>query len=230
MTIPGLMNSARLSSRWACLSGALLLTVCAWGQRVEITPLIGGMFGGTVHAEQPDASRFEAHLGDRLSYGIAGGIRFGEDDCDNCQIIEFRWLRQATHLSLDQNPFLPDSAVVATFNPRVTVNNFLGDFTHEFVLKDKEWRKVAPFITITLGAARITAPESSATRFVFGFATGLKVFPKPHFGFRLQVEYLPIVMEANLQRLVCFNGGCVVALSGSVINQLQLSAGPAFRF
>jgi hypothetical protein len=37
-------------------------------------------------------------------------------------------------------------------------------------------------------------------------------------------------MEANLQRLVCINGGCVVALSGSVVNQLQLSAGPAFRF
>jgi len=77
---------------------------------------------------------------------------------------------------------------------------------------------------------RISAPESSATRFVFGFATGLKVFPKPHWGFRLQIEYLPIVMEANLQRLVCINGGCIVALNGSVLNQLQLSAGPAFRF
>jgi hypothetical protein len=230
VTITKLMSSARLGATCARLSSALLLVVCAHGQRFEITPLIGGMFGGTVHAEQVDAPRFEAHLGDRLSYGIAGGVRFGEDDCDNCQIIEFRWLRQATHLSLDQNPFLPDPTVVSAFNPRVTVNNFLGDFTHEFVLKDREWRKVAPFITATLGAARITAPESSATRFVFGFATGLKVFPKPHWGFRVQVEYLPIVMEANLQRLVCINGGCIVALNGSVLNQLQLSAGPAFRF
>lgn len=230
MTITGLMCTPRFSARCARLSSALLLVLCAHGQRFEITPLIGGMFGGTVHLEQVDVPRFEAHLGDRLSYGIAGGVRFGEDDCDNCQIIEFRWLRQATHLSLDQNPFLPDPGYVSAFNPRVTVNNFLGDFTHEFVLKDKEWRKVAPFITVTLGAARISAPESSATRFVFGFATGLKVFPKPHWGFRLQVEYLPIVMEANLQRLVCINGGCIVALNGSVLNQLQLSAGPAFRF
>ena len=225
------MNRAPRVAGSARLSGALLLAlVCAHGQRFEITPLVGGMFGGTVHAEQVDAPKFDAHLGDRLSYGIAGGVRFGEDDCDNCQIIEFRWLRQATHLSLDQNPFVPAPTGVSAFNPGITVNNFLGDFTHEFNLKDKEWHKVAPFITATLGAARITAPESSATRFVFGFATGVKVFPKPHWGFRFQVEYLPIVMEANLQRLVCINGGCVVAVNGSVLNQFQVSVGPAFRF
>jgi hypothetical protein len=41
------------------------------------------------------------------------------------------------------------------------------------------------------------------------------------------VEYLPLVMHTELQRLVCV-GGCVVVLNGGVMNQFELSFGPAF--
>jgi hypothetical protein len=75
----------------------------------------------------------------------------------------------------------------------------------------------------------MSTPASSATRFAFGLGTGFKVFPKPHWGFRFQVEYLPIVMHAEAQSVVCFSG-CVVALSGGLMNQFQVSFGPAFRF
>ena len=75
----------------------------------------------------------------------------------------------------------------------------------------------------------MSAPASSATRFAFGIGTGVKVFPAKHWGFRLSVEYLPIVMHAELQRLVCI-GGCVVVLNGGVMNQFVLSFGPGFRF
>jgi len=40
---------------------------------------------------------------------------------------------------------------------------------------------------------------------------------------------LPVVMHAELQRLVCIDG-CVVVLNGGVMNQFVLSLGPGFRF
>jgi hypothetical protein len=208
---------------------ALLITVLsAHGQRFEITPLVGGMFGGTVKLEEEGVHNFEAHLQDRFSFGIAGGVHYNADDCDGCNLIEFRWMRQNTHLTLAQDPLVvTPAAAVSSFRPSVTLDHFLGDFTREWTLEDAAMLR--PFLTITLGAARMATPAASATRFVFGIGTGLKVFLKRRWGIRFQVEYLPIVMHADLERVVCA-GGCIVALSGGVMNQFQVSVGPAFRF
>ncbi len=217
------------ASRCCPLLGALLIcAIPALGQKsYEITPLVGGLFGGTMKLGEEDSSNFKAHLPDRLSFGIAGGVRFGDDDCEDCDVIEFRWLRQNTHLRLDQDFFLPAPTGAPFFNPAVTVDDYLGDFTHEWKLK--ETRKVRPFLTASLGAAHMTTPAGGGTRFAFAFSTGAKVFPKPHWGIRFEVEYLPIVMDAELERVVCA-GGCIVALSGGLMNQFQVSVGPIFRF
>jgi hypothetical protein len=211
------------------ISITLLITVLPiHGQKFEITPLVGGMFGGTVELEEEGVRNFEAHMQDRFSFGIAGGVHYDADDCYRCNLIEFRWMRQNTHLRLAQDPLVvTPAAAVSTFHPTVTLDHFLGDFTREWNLEDATMLK--PFLTITLGAARMATPAASATRFVFGIGTGLKVFPKRRWGIRFQVEYLPIVMHADLQRVVCA-GGCIVALNGGVMNQLQVSIGPAFRF
>src|SRR5262245_65231075 len=79
----------------------------AQAQRYDITPLVGGMFGGTVKLEQRFVRNFEAHVDDSLSFGVAGGFRFDADDCEACNLIEFRWLRQNTHLGLRQDPVVP---------------------------------------------------------------------------------------------------------------------------
>ena len=201
----------------------------AQGQRFEVTPLVGGILGGTWRLEQPRVANFDAHLGSGLSYGIAGGVRFDGDDwdyCKYCNSIEFRWIRQNTHLGIMQDPEVPASAT-AFFHPAVTIDHFLGDFTHEWAIQES--KKVNPFLTVSLGAARTATPEASVVRFVFGIGAGAKVFPSRHWGFRFQAEYLPIVMQSELQRVVCA-GGCVVALDGGIMNQFQFSAGPAFRF
>lgn len=88
---------------------------------------------------------------------------------------------------------------------------------------------VQPFIAASLGAARLSAPASSATRLAFGFGGGIKIFPATHWGFRFKMEYLPVVMHAGLQTVVCA-GGCIVALDGGIMNQFEVSLGPAFRF
>jgi len=197
------------------------------GQKYEITPLVGGMFGGTVNLEQLGRPNFDAHLEDRLSYGIAGGFRFEADDCEGCNLIEFRWLRQNTHLRIKGDPLVLTPVAVFAFHPAVTLDQFLADFTREFTIKES--RMIRPYLSASLGAARMSTPEASGTRFAFALGTGVKVFPKRNWGFRVQVEYMPIVMHAELQRVVCAVN-CIVALSGGVMNQFHLSVGPTFRF
>lgn len=212
-----------------CRVSVILLVsfASAHGQRYEITPVVGAMFGGTVKLEQLAVPNFDAHVEDSLSFGVAGGFRYDADDCDACNLIEFRWLRQNTHLELRQDPLVPTPVAASAFHPAVTIDRFLGDFTREWTVQ--EAKMLRPFLTASLGAARLSTPESSATRFVFGIGAGVKIFPKRHWGFRFQVEYLPIFMQTELQRVVC-NVGCVVVLNGGLMNQVELSVGPAFRF
>jgi len=201
--------------------------VSARGQKYEITPLIGGAFGGTMKLEQALIPNVEAHVADSFNFGIAGGIRYEGDEGEGYNAIEFRWMRQDTHLFIKQDPLVPTPSVAASFRPGVTLDHFLGDFTHEWYLQDA--KMIHPFLTLSAGAARMSAPASSATRFAFGIGTGVKVFPTRRWGFRVSVEYLPVVMHAELQSLVCI-GGCVVVLNGGVMNQFVLSLGPGFRF
>ena len=213
---------------WRAICVLVLAVASASAQHYEITPMIGGMFGGTIGLEQQGVPNFNAHLQDRLSYGISGGVRYDADECDKCDRIEFRWMRQRTHLALSQdNPLVITPPTTPSFYPSVALNEFLGDFTREIPTRE---RAVRPFVTVSLGAARMSTPEASATRFAFGLSAGVDIFPKHRWGIRFQTEYLPVVMEANLQRVICAGGGCIVALSGGVMNQFHVSIGPAFRF
>ncbi len=205
----------------------LVSSVSARGQKYEITPLIGGTFGGTMKLEQALTPDVEAHVADSFNFGVAGGIRYEGDEGEGYNAIEFRWMRQDTHLFFKQDPLVPTPSAAASFRPGITLDHFLGDFTHEWNLQDA--KMIHPVLTISAGAARMSAPASSATRFAFGIGTGVKVFPAKHWGFRLNVEYLPIVMHAELQRLVCI-GGCIVVLNGGIMNQFVFSVGPSFRF
>jgi hypothetical protein len=201
--------------------------VSVHGQKYEITPLIGGSFGGTIQLEQASTPNLDAHVADGFIFGVAGGFRFDGEDGEGHDAIEFRWFRQDTHLFIKQDPLVVTPSITASFRPGIALDHFLGDFTHEFIIKDAP--KIYPFVTASLGAARMSTPASSATRFAFGIGTGVNVFPARHWGFRLNAEYLPIVMHAELQRLVC-SGGCIVVLNGGVMNQFVFSAGPSFRF
>jgi hypothetical protein len=188
---------------------------------------VGATFGGTMHLEQEGTPNVYVHMADSVSYGLAGGYRLHGEGGEGYDVIGFRWLRQSSHLGLQSNPLVLTPYASVSFRPFVTLDHFLGDFTHEFTVPDAP--SIQPFVRASFGAALLSTPASNATRFTFGIATGLKVFPSTHFGFRVEQEYLPIVMHTEVQTLVCA-GGCVVILNGGVMNQFQLSIGPAFRF
>jgi hypothetical protein len=197
-------------------------------QRFDITPLFGARGSGSIKLQQEgEPVRAVANLADSVTFGLAAGIRFDEDECDRCAVIEFRWMRQNTKLGFKETEPVPTPLAAAFPRTAVTLDHYLADFTHEWVLEEAP--AFRPYIIGTLGAARLSSPIRSKTRFTFGLGAGLKVFPKPHWGFRFQVEYLPMVMHADIQRIACI-AGCVVALSGGLMNQFEVNVGPVFRF
>ena len=201
----------------------------ARGQSIDISPFIGGHFGGSFNLEQAGEPNFRAHLRDGLSYGISGGFRFDQEDCVNCGLVEFRWMRQNSRLTVKQDPLalVPTPLGATAFSAPVTLDHFLGDFTREWPLESA--KSVRPFITGTLGVVHISAPAAGATRFAFGLGGGFKAFPSQHWGFKLQAEYLPIVLHGEAQPVVCV-ASCVAILSGGLANQFTVSVGPVFRF
>jgi Outer membrane protein beta-barrel domain len=220
--------SRKAFAKYSAAAGALLLSlVPAYGQNWELAPLVGARFGGTIKVEQGDAN-FDAHIADSLSYGLIGGYRF-EQDGEGFGVISFRWMRQDSHLGVNQIPLVVNPLTPVLFRPSITLDHFMADFSHEFTV-DEEYHIVQPFISVSLGAARMGAPASSATRFAFGFGTGVKIFPSRHWGLRVGFDYMPVVMHAELQSLVCGGGACSVALNGGIMNQFEVSLGPAFRF
>ena len=227
MTIKTFMSGKAFANSGFVALALLLSVVSAHAQNYEIIPLVGARFGGTIKVGQPENSNFTADLADSLSFGVVAGYRFGQDD--GFGVIGFRWMREDTHLTPNQGPLVINPLALPQFRPSITLDHYLVDFSHEFTT-DEEFHTLQPYISVSLGAARMGAPAASSVRFAFGFGSGLKVFPSKHYGFRLGVDYMPVVMNAELQRLVCVGGACTFALSGGVMNQFEVSLGPAFRF
>ena len=179
--------------------------------RIDVTPLIGyrtsmtfsGLQNGLATPLSLDASP---------SYGIAAGARLDEED-----LVEFRWARQDTHVHL------------AGSSERVILDQYQGDFTHEYILENwAAWAR--PFVIGSLGATHLGAgPKSSFTRFSFGLGGGIKVYFNRHMGLRMQAEWLPLVINPEVNSLVC-GGGCVVHVTATLVSQGEVAVGPIFRF
>jgi hypothetical protein len=214
---------------WGPITVLAFLTP-AYGQvGIDITPLIGAQTGGSIDLEQQgQPGRATARLSDGLTFGVAAGYRFhDEEGCDDCSVVEFRWMRQNTNLAFKDTSAVPTPLAITFGRTAVTLDHYLFDLTHEWNLD--EAKPVRPFVMGSLGAARLSTPLASVTRFTFGLGAGVKIFPQRHWGVRLQVEYLPTVMHSDAQRVVCA-ATCVVAVGGGLLNQFEFTAGPVFRF
>ena len=150
------------------------------------------------------------------SYGVAFGARINEED-----LIEVRWARMNSTMRLEQN-------FLTTFQQNVTVDQYHGDFTHEYIL-DNWPARVRPYIMASIGATHISGNVTrSVTRFSLGIGAGFKIFVNRNVGFRLQGEWLPIVVDPEVG-LIC-GGGCLLHIQTQVTSQGEFAAGPLFRF
>jgi hypothetical protein len=154
-------------------------------------------------------------LAAKPSYGISVGVRLDEEN-----LIEFRWVRQDSHVHI-RGSAAPDKKVV--------LDQFHGDFTREFILEDgPHWAR--PFVLASAGATHVDGGTgSSFTRFSCGIGGGIKVYFTRHFGVRMQGEWIPVVVEPEVTSFLC-GSSCIVRLSARMVSQAEIVVGPVFRF
>ena len=197
---------------------------CAQGleiQGFEVTPFIGGRFGGTFDVQPEGFAETRASLQDSVSYGVGAGFRF-----DDFSLIEFRWTRASSGLALETVPPVVNPLGIRVAD--VTLNQFHGDFTREFPLD--EVHAIRPFLMASVGATHLGSTSTGFTRFSFGIGTGLKVSVTPKLGIRVEARWLPIWVQPEVSSFACGFGGCIAVLSGRLTQQFEVTAGPVFRF
>jgi hypothetical protein len=112
---------------------------------------------------------------------------------------------------------------------KVVLDQFHGDFTHEYI-PEEGLRWARPFVIGSAGATRVAGgANNSFIRFSFGLGGGIKVYFTRHLGFRMQGEWLPLVVEPEVTSFVC-GGGCIVHLSARLVSQGEIVIGPVLRF
>ena len=183
----------------------------------EVTPLASYRSSMRL-AIQPTGQGTNPHvtLDENSSYGFSVGMRIRDDD-----VVDFRWTRQDSYSQVqDGTGAFPQI--------RVTLNQFHCDFSREYVLKHPmPWAR--PYIIGSVGATNISDGVSSwSTHLSIGIGGGVKFFVAQHIGFRIQAEWLPILV--NPQGSASCGVGCVAHLSATVASQAEVAVGPVIRF
>jgi hypothetical protein len=190
--------------------------------RFDFTPLIGYRTSMSLTIQpqvQPVApgATPRAVFDANPSYGLAFGVRLDEEN-----LVEFRWAREDTHIHVED--FTQNFS-----KQRVTLDQFHGDFTHEYFIEDwPPWAR--PFIVGSVGATHVSVSANNGfTRFSFGIGGGIKVFASRHLGFKIQAQWLPVLVNPEVRAFVC-GSGCVVRIGGQLISQGEVTTGPVLRF
>jgi hypothetical protein len=184
--------------------------------RFDLTPLFGYRTTMSFGIDPQDSrTNPRVVLDSDPSYGFAFGARFNQED-----VIEFRWAKQDSHIHVE------DFGAISS-RQRVTLNQFHGDFTHEYFVD--EWPAWArPYVIGSVGATRLSGGGNDFTRFSFGIGGGVKLFAGRHAGLRLQAQWVPILLSPEVA--IACGVGCIVRVGGNLSSQGEFVVGPVFRF
>lgn len=184
--------------------------------RLEVTPLFGYRSTVIFPIVSSVASNTDLTVDASPSFGVSFGVRLRDYD----DLVETRWARQDSYVHSEQ--VIPQPP-----RQRVVINQFHEDFSHEYVLEDLG-DLAKPFVMASLGATHVSSSTSSFTRFSFGIGGGVRLYASRHVYFKIQAEWLPIVVDPNVA-FIC-GGGCLVHLAATVASQGEVVVGPTFRF
>ena len=152
------------------------------------------------------------------SYGFSFGVRLTGREED---LIEVRWARQDSYLRAEDLMPLPPRR-------RIVLDQFHGDFSHEPWIE--EWPSwVRAYVLASVGATHGSAGgELSFTRFSFGLGGGVRFYASRHLGFKVQAEWVPILVSPDAA-FVC-GAGCVIHVGGNAASQVEAFVGTFLRF
>lgn len=190
-------------------------------QTIEITPLVGYRFGGSLQGAPGNGngseSSVELEVDDAAAFGVQLGYRVGEGE------IELLYARQNTQL---QSAAL--FAGISVFDLALETWQVGGTY-----LFDDDDARVRPFVAVGLGLTRLL-PEPSGlsdeTRFSASFGAGVKLFLGRHFGIRLEGRGFFTVLDSDSRRVCDSESGCLMRITGSELSQAEARAGLILRF
>jgi hypothetical protein len=186
----------------------------ARAQGVEVMPFGGYRFGGDLFeraAQRPLDLDGAPALGVVVNVPLSDGLQ-----------VEALVTRQDAHASIPTT--LLDLATPAT-RRHITVDHWQGGGLQEF-----SSGRVRPFLTGMLGLTRYAADGDSEVRFTVGAGGGVKLFPVPHVGVRVDGRVYTTFIDADVAFLACAPGTCIGAVAVDVVWQAELTMGLVFRF
>jgi hypothetical protein len=179
-------------------------------QGLEVAPFAGYRFGGDFFeliTGQP------VDLDGALALGIAANVPLSDDFQ-----IEGVFTHQHAHVLLPRNTSGPSTLW------RMSVDHWQGGGLREF-----QRGRVRPFLTGTLGLTRYAAEDDSEIRFTLGAGGGVKLFPTPRVGARLDGRIFATFVDADARVIACSPGACFLSTRADVVWQAEFTAGLVFR-
>jgi hypothetical protein len=205
---------SRRSASGVVLTAAILVVAAATplrAQGIEVAPFGGVRFGGgffeTLTGRPIDTDGAPA-LGVTVDIPLSGGL-----------LIEAAFSHQQANLFLPAQPFAP------TARWRVTVDHYQVGGLQEYL-----GPRARPFLTGVLGLTRYADDLDGEVRFTAGAGGGIKLFPVPHMGVRLDGRVFATFIDADGTRLACVNQTCLVGLHLNMAWQAEFTAGLVVRF
>ena len=173
------------------LLSVLALLLCplgsfpAWaqesGHRIEITPLVGSIFGGSVNVDTINVNNIDkVFVGASLSYGAIVDVSLNE-----WAQVDILWSRQPTDLS---------GRVFPTANRFPLTSATLDQYQFGLLLQGGESEALLrPFFVVGLGFTHFNPGGNfgTETKPAFNVGGGIKLFPHKNFGVRLETRWAP---------------------------------------
>jgi hypothetical protein len=195
-------------------------TAPAQDPRVELSGTAGWTFSDGVNVGSIDESPIQIGPKDAFSWGA----RLGFNVTPNAEV-GFLFASQSTDLEA--------TGVVSRTIPQ-TVYNYHGYFAYNFGDSDA---KARPYFLGGLGATQYGSLDTAAgsiggeTQFSSTWALGLKMFPSPKVGIRLETRWTPTYIKTDPEGYWCDPyWGCYTVGEAEFSNQFELSGGIIFRF
>jgi hypothetical protein len=183
--------------------------LCA--QRIEVAPFGGYQFGGDL---------FEVSAGRALDIDGAPALGMVVDvPISHGLQFEALFSHKAVDILMPYRSFSPAA------RSRFSVDQWQGG-----ALQELGAERVRPFLTGMFGLTRYAIDGDSETRFSVGAGGGVKLFPVPHVGVRLDGRVFATLLDAGATALACGNGTCLVALHMNVAWQAEFVAGLLVKF
>jgi hypothetical protein len=206
-------HMARASS---ALALAFLLTAAGAAQaqtvdRVEVTAFGGYRFGGEFYEI---ASARPVDTDGAPAFGVVLNIPF---------TLETQIEALITH---QQARFtLPATAGEPDMRFRVTVDHYqVGGLT------ELGTGRARSFLTGLLGLTRYESSGDHEVRLSGSVGGGVKLFPRPRVGVRLEGRVFATLVDAEADALVCSPGICIGSIDAWVVWQAEFTAGLVVRF